>query len=376
MPQRDQIVFVNARSSPPREWKNLFEDLIDEKSVSFDRREFERDGTIPNMSDLIELAKAKQGFKIDDDRVTCPVIVVAESNVFSYEAAEMVICFGTDDHRPILMPKEEFKKPILAKMQGVSEHEVSKEACKALIVGLIGIECLVLLPLQDTALRQQDIQQDKERDPVTNRLPNETEAIKRCCRYLIGLERHIHIFDDTGIYGFQTPIVSGNQQKLTKNQVYVPHLLWKGMFKSHPSMMEDALLKKVFIPVSKKRKEQEAPKTQKPAGKSPSYRHEALKRRSTGGKYPQLDGTAHLESKDVRHGLLVELKKAKSQIDPYVYSYLKRFVKKFHEHINEHEYVAELGGFLKSDNPTSELVEYTNELREDPEYQEFVQSLE
>ena len=390
MPERDIIHFLRARQSPPRDINVDFEDLVDtKKSLTFDRQDFEQIGSIPDVTGLIDLAKEKQGFKIETNEVVCPLIVVRESNAFSYEMTELTVTFGTSKHRPKLMAKDSIKRRVLAKMQGVSEYDICKDACKGLLVGLKGIECLVLLPLQDTELRQQDIEQGKERHSETGLLPNESKAIERCCQILIGLGDHINTFDDTSIHAFQTPIVSGNQQKITQSQVYVPKLLWKGLFKNHPKMMEDKLVNRVFVRVLTRKRSEGSGDGEvegstdgtgdgaggSQSGKSPSYRHEALKRRSTAGKYPKMDAIGLLTSEDVQTGLLTALGKKKIHTDPFVYRFLEMFVTEFREVVDEHDYVAEMGEFLSSTEPVPELIEYTNGLGENPDFKKFIESL-
>jgi hypothetical protein len=382
--RRLEVCIAEAKNNTRREIIRDFKGLLDEnKSIRLRRDGFQK--YVKNVSRILDLAIKIQGFKIDETQseVKCPVVVVGESSDLEIAASSFNVTFGTDQERSKMMTTKKIKEDILSKMQMVSPMDISKDPCQAVIVGLKDIECLVMIPLQDTKLRARDIEQERPRNPDTGLLPNETKALRRCVGILIGLEEWIHSFDSNTIYGFRTNVVIGHSQKISQSQVYVPKLLWRGMFQSHETLMTDDLFDRVFQPRSKKRKSPTSSETKTETQKEDEGT--TSKHPSTGGKHPSMlqigkhpttsqkviTQETVVSADDVQERLEAKLNERHQTMEPETLEYLLRFVCEFRDVVHDSDYVSELHESMMSDDPETTLKETIQSIFEDPEFKEF-----
>jgi hypothetical protein len=207
----------------------------------------------PHATGIVDLARRYAGFRVEQDQVMCPVVVVKESDDLSFEMAELNITFGNTNTCPLLMTQTRMKMDILSKMQGRPVDNVCKNQCEGVLVGLKGIECLVLISLKATDMRLDEIQNAVQRDAFTGHYASESIALCRCLEVLTRLAPYVHTFGDGVLYGFRTPVVNGRSQRVNKSQVRVSKLLWRGLFEGHPVLMESSLVNRVFQPRNRRR---------------------------------------------------------------------------------------------------------------------------
>lgn len=216
----------------------------------------------PHATGLVEMARQIAGFRIEHDRVICPVVVVRESDELSYDMATLDITFGDVNDRPKMMTQSNMKLDILSKMQG--RPDVCRDQCHGVLVGLKGIECLVLISLKATDMRLHEIQNGEQPDGLTGHYASETIALFRCLDVLARLAPYVHTFGDGIVYGFKTPVVNGNSQRVTKSHVRVSKLLWRGIFDGHPILMAPSLVERVFQPRYRSMVHYDSPTTMHP----------------------------------------------------------------------------------------------------------------
>jgi hypothetical protein len=217
------------------------------QSFSEEKKRREED---PEVKGIIDLAKMyntiRGGFRLEDDHVICPVVVIKESDDLSFEMAELNISFGNATRRPMMMTQISMKMDILSKMQGRSVNDICRDQCDGVLVRLKGIECLVLISLKATDMRLENEMENGISSP-RGHYADESIALCRCLDVLVRLAPYIHTFDNDGVlYAFRTPVVVGNSQRVTKSQVRVSKLLWRGIFDGHPVLMAPSLVNRVF----------------------------------------------------------------------------------------------------------------------------------
>lgn len=223
----------------------------------------------PYAVDIVELARQHAGFRMKGDHVICPVVVIKESDDLSFEMAELDITFGDATRHPRMMTQTPMKMDILSKMQGRPVDNVCKDACNGVFVRLKGIECLVLISMRATDMRLDEIKNAVPRDDFTGEFASDCIALCRCLDVLARLAPYIHTFDNDVVYGFRTPVVNGNSQRVTKSQVKVSKLLWRGLFDGHPVLMAPSLVNRVF-----QLRRRNTKNTQNQALVAPSSKHE------------------------------------------------------------------------------------------------------
>jgi hypothetical protein len=202
----------------------------------------------PHATGLVEMARQIAGFRIEHDRVICPMVVIRESDELSCEMATLDITFGNATTHPKMMTQSNMKLDILSKMQGRPVDDVCRDQCHGVLVGLKGIECLVLISLKATDMRLDEIQNGEQPDGLTGQYASDTIALFRCLDVLARLAPYVHTFGDGIVYGFKTPVVSGSSQRVNKSQVRVSKLLWRGLFDGHPILMAPSFVERVFQP--------------------------------------------------------------------------------------------------------------------------------
>lgn len=249
---KEQVVcFAIARNNTKKDAIHEdFEMLVDQESSVYRKCKY-TDSNVPQVTDLLELAKQIQGFQIQEGKVFCPVVVVSEHGDYEIAASKMDITFGSHINRAKMMTSVNIKRDILKKLQGVeSVDDINKDEYKGLMVGLKGIETLVLMPLQHTEMRQKELEQAAREQGQENdrdvHHASDRYMRKRATKLLIALRDHIHTFDQETAYGFKTNVVIGHSQKITQSQVSVSKLLWRGLFEGHKDLMKNSILEMVF----------------------------------------------------------------------------------------------------------------------------------
>lgn len=366
-----KVCFAEARNNTKKDSIHDFQDLLDDESPRFvyeKKNQYVRDA-----ADIIQMASCNSGFRLEHDQVICPVVVVQEGDEISFEMAEMNVTFGDVKNRPKMLTSKAIKMDILAKMQGISEDGVCKDECHGIVVGLKDIECLVLISLTDTTMRLEEIQNGAQRSERTGRYRSETRALHRCLSLLAGLAPYIHSFGDDIAYGFKTSVVNGFSQRVTKSQVHVSKLLWRGMFEGHRSLMAPSLLDRVFQTRSKKRKAEDEIQVEAQsvaAGKSPAMISQAFK--SYAGKQAHKvvqaeEDVTTLDADDILETLTTTLDHRRQSIGDKTVDCLSYFVTKYRETVDEDVFIQDLGDMCVLKHPETALHRQMQECLEAPE---------
>lgn len=363
-----KVCLAVARNNTKKDSIRDFHDLLDDESLRFayeKKPQYDRAA-----EDIIQMATSHAGFRLERDQVICPVVVVHESDDISFEMAEMNVTFGNVNSRPKMITSKTMKMDILAKMQGIEGEGVCKDEVHGVFVGLKGIECLVLMSLRATAMHLEEIQNGAQRSERTGRYISETRALHRCLSLMTALAPYIHSFDDDNdiAYGFKSSVVNGNSQRVTKSQVHVSKLLWRGLFEGHPSLMAPSLLDRVFQTRSKKRKADEIqhPDT---GGKTPQVL--AQVHPSYGGKQAlkevQVEEDITLDAEDILETLTTTLDNRRQSIGDQTVDQLCYFVTKYRETVCDDVFIQDLGDLCALKHPETELQQQMKEYLENPD---------
>lgn len=310
---------------------------------------------ISNYAKLLEL-----NFEFEDDRVRCPVVVVRESDEIWFDQATLDVTFGTAKSRPMMMTSTDIKCDILSKMQDKPINSICKDACNGVLVGLKNAECLVLISLTDTAKRLEEIEHGSERH-------SDTVALRRCLGLLAGLGPYLHSGEDGVIYGWKTPIVSGNSQRVTKSQVRVSEPMWRGLFQGHRDLMAPSLLQRVFQSRSRRRPRQEEATV--PSGKTPRY-IASLATKSHGSnalKVVRNEEPIPTEAEEVMEKLTAKLEQRRSCMGDTLCDTLVSFVAKYRKTVNNDVFIQDLGELCILNAPEEVLKRSIGEFIEAPE---------
>jgi hypothetical protein len=327
-----------------------------------------------DMFNLAMMSNAR--FHFENDRVYCPVLVVRESDEMLFEMARMDVTFGTARARPLMMTSIDIKYDVLSKMQGRPIGSICKDECHGVLVGFKDVECLVLMSLTDTAMRLQEIESGSERH-------SDAVALQRCLGLLVGLGPYIHPSDDGIIYGFKTKVVGGQSQRVTKNQVRVSQPLWRGLFQGHRVLMAPELLDRVFQNRGRTRSRQEfeAPtpatdtgtdtgtETDIVLGKSPSITSLATK--TCAGRALKVvqneEDPIPQDADQIMETLTTTLEQRRQCIGNDTCEYLKNFVTRYRETVEEDVFIQDLGELSLLNAPEQVLKDRIKEFVEAPQ---------
>jgi hypothetical protein len=370
-----KVCFAEARNNTKKDSIHDFQDLLDDESKRFSYEK--KDQYVRTAADIIQMATCQAGFRLEHDQVFCPVVVVQESDDISFDMATLNVTFGDINNRPKMMTTKAMKMDILSKMQGTDVDGVCKDQCEGVLVGLKGIECLVLISLRDTAMRLEEIQNGAQRSERTGRYRSETRALHRCLGVLAGLAPYVHSFGDDVVYGFKTSVVNGNSQRVTKSQVQVSKLLWRGIFEGHRSLMTPSLLDRVFQTRSKKRKAEDDNQVEEhpvTAGKSHAFKSYAGKQALK--VVQDEDDTTTMDADDIVDTLTTTLDHRRQSIGDKTVDYLSYFVTKYRETVEDDVFIQDLGDMCANKQPETELQDQMNEFLEAPECSQLRTDLE
>ena len=345
----------------PRRSVNHVE-MNDIKALTNDKESIKRavnyfPSRIPDVIDLIDLARRIQGFQTLEGRLLAPSVILRESLGFNLEyASELVdISFGNERTGPKMITSKHRKSRILGIMQKREIHKIDKGEYKALLVGLKDIETLVVIPLQNTDKR---IDERSEASEATENIHERSDRNARFQAYrtLIALQPYIHTFSIDGepevIHAFMSNIVIGNEGRLTKNQVAVSKLMWKGLFNTHPTLMSEEILSQVFQVRSRKR-----PREDTPDDAPPEQPHSSTAGKAILPPRPQRTAASTDEEGDTYTTMMQTIEARSVDISRPVVDFLKTFVSGYVEVIDPFTFMYDLDPIMSHPTPEDVLLE-------------------
>lgn len=373
--KRQLICIAKAKHRTGKGSIRNFQELMDEKATKPKPCTY-HDDVIPDITSLLELAKAKEKFyKVNDGKIKCSLIVVSESDELEFSETEIDVTFGSARSRPKMMTSVGIKTNVLTRLQRVEEDKISKNEYKGVMVGLKGLESLVLIPLQNTRMREEELeqayrQQGQEAEENIHRR-SDLHMRKKMLRLLIALKDHIHQFEEGVIHAFETKIVIGGMQKLTQSQVGISKLFWRILFDGHDYMMSDKIIAQAFQTRPRNPRRREISDT---AGKTPEYQQDQqakFKRVKYGKAAKHVADTITLEEYDdaptMQRVLLESLESNSGDMGDATKKYLTMFVEKYLEIVGNDAFIANLTPSVQHPMPEDALLESIPALLEDPQ---------
>jgi len=341
----DVICFVKPKNSTKSTTIFDFMSLVSEKE-SIQKSFRYRPSRIPDPLALIEEARKNAGFRIFEHKVVIPLIVVRESTDFEtieYGSAIMDMTFGTIKSRPKMMTSVCMKSRILAILQNTDTTRICRREYTALFVGLKDLEAAILIPLQNTFMRNRERRRPQEGEGYIHEMSDKVARFKAHST-LVALRPYIHEFDPDKIFAVKTNIVIGNEGKITKNQVAVSKILWRGLFNNHPILMGPQILEEVF---------QVRSRTRPPPPPPPSRPHPSTAGKSIDPLSPR-GGEIETIENDTYTNLLASIEARSVDIGRPVVDFLKTFLSGYVEVMEPFFFMYNLEHLI--DHPTPEDV--------------------